>query len=81
VTVKTEYIVCDPEGDVSYNDHTRARESFKTFRGPKGAAARAKELAEMFPGRAIRIYELTAEAVAPVRPVETSRKHPTEHYK
>jgi len=77
--VETRYIVCDPAGSVSYNRNEA--ESFKTFRGPKGAAARAKELAEEMPGQVIRIYELTAEVVVPVNPAETSRKHPIEHYK
>lgn len=79
--MKTQYIVCDAGGDVSYNDRSRSPETFTRFRGPKGAAARAMELAKASPGLVIRVYELTAEAVAPVQPVEVGRKHPTEHYK
>jgi hypothetical protein len=79
--METRYIVCDSEGNVSFNDKKREPESFTKFRGPNGAESRAAELALEAPGFVIRIYELTAETIAPVKSVETSRKHPAEHYK
>lgn len=79
--METRYIVCDSEGNVSWNDDKKEPETFQKFRGPNGAEARAEELALETPGKMIRIYELTAETVAPVAPPETGRKHPTEHYK
>lgn len=75
------YVVCDEDGNVSWNPKTDSAQTFKKFRGPNGAEARAKELADCAPGQAIRIYEFTAEVIAPVKAAETSRRHPTEHYK
>ena len=76
--MRTEYIVRDDEGNVSFSDKTEATESFKTFRS---AEKRAKELAGFAPGKAIGIYELVAETVVPVKPSETLRKRPLEYYK
>lgn len=75
--MKTEYVVCDWEGNVSC-DKSGQPETFAKFRG---AEARSRELAEETPGCFIRIYELTAETIVPTAGAETSRKHPTEHYK
>lgn len=73
-----EYVVLDEEGNVSFNDKTKRPEVFKSF---KAAKKRSHVLATCAPGREIKIYELTAETIAPVKPAETSRAHPLEHYR
>jgi len=78
--MQREYVVCDWEGNISCDDAGEP-EIFKKFRGVGGAEERARSLAETTPGHLIRIYELTAEAIAPVAGPEVSRAHPTEHYK
>ena len=79
--METRYIVCDGDGNVSYSVKNEAPESFKRFRGKNGAEQRAKALAGSEPGSTVRIYELTAEATAAVKPVEVKRLHSTERYK
>lgn len=79
--MKKEYVVIDHEGNVSYgmvNKNDALPETFSTF---AKAEKRAKELALAEPGETIKIYELTAETIAPVQPAATSRAHPREHYK
>jgi hypothetical protein len=76
--MKREYVVCDEEGSISWDVTKDVPERFKTF---KAAKTRAHELADLAPGKTIRIYELTAETVAPVGPPDTARRHPLEHYK
>lgn len=77
----TRYVVIDQNGDISWDAEKDRAESFTKFRGSGGAEARAKELADASPGCLIAIYELTAEAITPTKPVEVHRKHPTEHYR
>lgn len=76
--MKREFVVTTETGDVSYSTKTDGPETFRTF---KAARARAEALAKLTPGEEFRIYELTAVAAAPVGKVETSRKHPIEHYR
>lgn len=79
--MENKYVVIDHEGNVSYGmqDKRDAEpESFKTYRA---AEKRAKELAGYAPGETIGVYELTGEVVAPVGKVESTRRHPIEHYK
>jgi hypothetical protein len=78
--MRTRYIVLDHDGNISWDSEKDRAESFLKFRGQGGAEARAKELADLSPGCSIQIYELTAEAHTPTKPVEVHRKHPTEHY-
>lgn len=73
----TRWVVCDEEGNVSYDAVAFAPEQFSTFRK---AEARAAELALRAPGSTIYIYEASAYVRAPVGAAETSRKHPREHY-
>lgn len=75
--MKREFVVCDGEGNISWNAKTEGPEKFSTF---KAAKKRSVELAESEPGHVIRIYELTAETVAAVQVPSTSRRHPIEHY-
>ena len=75
--MKHEFVVIDEDGNVSYSVSKDAPEKFRTF---KAARARAEELAKYAPGRAIGIYELTAESIVPLKEVTTSRRHPVEHY-
>jgi hypothetical protein len=75
------FVVCDEDGNISWNSKTEKPESFTKFRGRGGAEARAKEIAETAPGYPIRIYELTAETIVPLKPAKTDRKRPAEHYK
>jgi hypothetical protein len=75
--MRREFVVTDGNGDVSFSAKTERAETFRTF---KAARARAEELAASDPGEAIKIYELTAESVVPLKPVETSRRHSVEHY-
>lgn len=76
--METKYVVLDVEGNTSYDPKGDFPEDFATFRA---AEKRAKEIALTSPGETICIYELTAEVIAPVGKVESSRKHPIEHYK
>lgn len=76
--MKTNYIVCDETGNVSYSAKTEAPESFTTFRA---AEKRAKELADTSPGQTIGIFELVGEAIAAVAKPESARKYPLEHYR
>jgi hypothetical protein len=76
--MRRNYIVITDRGDVSYSPKTDQPESFLHFLAAK---ARAASLAKLSPGETIRIYELTAEAIAPVQKVSVSRAHPLEHYK
>lgn len=72
--MKTEFVVIDDTGNVSYGmkDKRDAEpESFATF---AKADKRAKELAEYSPGTSIKIFELTGEAIAPVGPVKSFRR-------
>jgi hypothetical protein len=78
INMKTEYIVYDETGHVSYSDKVEEPERFKTF---AAAEKRAKELAKDAPGQPIRIYELVAETVVPTGAAETGRKYPIEHYR
>lgn len=72
-----EFIVTDAGGNVSCGADENP-ERFKTF---KAAEKRAKELAELDPGKNICIYELTATTISHTEPPVTSRKHPVEHYR
>jgi hypothetical protein len=76
--MKSEYIVRDEEGNISWSERPEGPESFKTFRA---AERRAKELAALAPGKAIGIYELVAETTVPIGAVATGRKYPRQHYK
>lgn len=75
--MKREFVVTDGEGNISWSAKTESTEKFSTF---KAAKKRAEELAASEPGTIINIYELTAQAVAPVGRTETKRAHPIEHY-
>ncbi len=76
--MKREFVVADEAGNISWNANKEAPEKFKTF---KSARARGEGLAKLAPGCTIRIYELTAEIVVPLKSVQTSRRHPLEHYR
>jgi Lar family restriction alleviation protein len=76
--MKSEYIVRDDDGNISWSEWPEGPESFKTFHA---AERRAKELAALAPGKAIGIYELVAETTVPIGAVATGRKYPREHYK
>ena len=75
--MKREFVVVDEEGHVSWNEVKDGPEKFATW---KAAKKRSEELAADAPGQTIKIYELTAETVVPLKPTETRRKHPIEHY-
>lgn len=68
--MKTNFVVTDEDGNISWSDKTEAAESFDSF---KAAEKRAKELAGLAPGQTIHIYELAAEVVVPTLPVRTTR--------
>jgi hypothetical protein len=76
--MRKEYVVLDETGNVSFNPKIDQPEIFKSF---KAAKKRSHIIATCAPGQAIKIYELTAETIAPVKPAETSRAHPLEHYR
>lgn len=72
--MKTEFVVTDHEGNVSYGFYDKRDaepESFPTF---AKAEKRAKELADCEPGKVIKIFELSAEVIAPVGDIKVSRK-------
>ena len=75
--MKREFVVIDENGNVSYDTKEDQPESFRSF---KAARARAEGIAASAPGQSIKIFELTAESLVPIKPVVTSRKHPAEHY-
>jgi hypothetical protein len=68
--MKTAFVVTDEEGNISWSDKTEAAETFPTF---AAAEKRAKGLASLAPGQAIRVYALAAEVVVPTLPVRTTR--------
>lgn len=76
--MKTEYIVCDQQGERSRGGKDAENlDSFTTFRA---AEKRAKEIAGYSPGETIAVYERVAEVKAPVGKIESGRKYPIEHY-
>lgn len=75
--MKRRFVVIDQEGNVSWNEKTEKGENFSTF---KAARKRAEEIAASEPGGVVSVYELTAESLCAVAPVETAHKHPREHY-
>jgi hypothetical protein len=74
--MKREYVVIDKDGNVSWSATKAAAEKFSTW---KAAKKRAEELAASEPGEPVKIYELTAETIVPLKPVETARKQSIEH--
>jgi hypothetical protein len=76
--MRTEYVVTDHEGDISWSDKTEKPETFRTW---KAATARAVALAKIIPGKTIGIYELVGETTAVIDEPLIDRKHPREHYK
>jgi hypothetical protein len=74
--MKKEFVVITETGNTSYCIKTEQPEIFRSF---NAARARAESIAKSTPGETIKIFELTAEAVAPVQKAETSRLRSREH--
>lgn len=68
---RTEFVVTDHEGNISYNPDKEEAESFTKF---SVAEKRAQDMARSFPGERIAIYELCAEVIVPTGGVETRHK-------
>lgn len=79
--MENRYIVLDHDGNVSSGIQDKRDAEPEVFSSYRSAEKRAKDLANHTPGEMICIYELTGEVIAPVGKVESSRKHPIEHYK